>query len=175
MSSVSVVIPVYKAELSMEKLFDQLMPAMEATTGQYEVTIVEDHGEDDPWRIISKLANQDTIVRTIRLSSNYGQYGAPQCSIRAARYETIVSMDDDLQNPVSEIRVLINKPTEGKSAPECRLGIHRHRVKAARCAYMYWKAPVRSFFNQVLSCNKSAIHHLHLADCFKVITECTQS
>ena len=115
-------------------------------------------------------------MRVIRLSRNYRQHGATQFSIRAARYETIVSIDDDLQKPVSKIRVLINKLTEGKSAPECRLGIHWRRIKAEKCAYMYWKVPVRSFFNNVLSCNKSAILHLHLhlVGCFKVITGCVR-
>jgi hypothetical protein len=45
MSSVSFVIPVYNAGLSLGKLYGQLMPAMEATTGQFEVIMVEDHGK----------------------------------------------------------------------------------------------------------------------------------
>jgi len=113
MSSVSVVIPVYNAELNLENLYDQLMPAMEAAEGQFEVIMVEDHGEDDSWNIISKLAEQDARVRGIRLSRNYGQHNALLCGIRAARYDTIVTMDDDLQNPVSEIRILLNKLAEG--------------------------------------------------------------
>ena len=113
MSAVSVVIPVYNAELSLENLYNQLIPAMESTTDQFEVIMVEDHGEDDSWSIISKLAEQDTRVRGIRLSRNYGQHNALLCGIRAARYETIVTMDDDLQNPASEIRILLNKLTEG--------------------------------------------------------------
>jgi glycosyltransferase involved in cell wall biosynthesis len=113
MSSVSVVIPVYNAELNLGNLYDQLMPAMEATTGQFEIIMVEDHSQDDSWRIISNLTKKDTRVRGIRLSRNYGQHNALLCGIRSARYDTIVTMDDDLQNPVSEISILLNKLTEG--------------------------------------------------------------
>lgn len=113
MSSVSVVIPVYNAGPNLRNLYDQLMPVMEATTGQFEVIMVEDHGADDSWSIVSNLAEQDTRVRGIRLSRNYGQHNALLCGIRAARYDTIVTMDDDLQNPVSEISVLLNKLAEG--------------------------------------------------------------
>jgi glycosyltransferase involved in cell wall biosynthesis len=113
MSSVSVVIPVYNAGLSLEKLYDQLIPAMEAVAGQFEVIMVEDHGTDDSWSIISRLAEQDTRVRGIQLSRNYGQHNALLCGIRAAQYETIVTMDDDLQNPVSEIGIVLNKLAEG--------------------------------------------------------------
>ena len=113
MSSVSVVIPVYNAGPNLGNLYDQLMPVMEATTGQFEVIMVEDHSADDSWSIVSKLAEQDMRLRGIRLSRNYGQHNALLCGIRAARYDTIVTMDDDLQNPVSEISVLLNKLTEG--------------------------------------------------------------
>ena len=62
MSSVSVVIPVYNAELSLEKLYDQLMPAMEATTTQFKVIMVKDHGKDGSWRITNKLVEQEPEV-----------------------------------------------------------------------------------------------------------------
>jgi glycosyltransferase involved in cell wall biosynthesis len=113
MNSVSVVIPVYNAEPCLENLYDQLIPAMEAITTQFEVIMVEDHGEDDSWSIISRLAEQDTRVRGIRLSRNFGQHNALLCGIRVARYETTVTMDDDLQNPASEIHILLNKLAEG--------------------------------------------------------------
>ena len=113
MTPVSIVIPVYNAEPSLENLYDQLMPVLESITGQFEVIMVEDYGGDDSWNIISKLAEKDMRVRGVRLSRNYGQHNALLCGIRAARYETIVTMDDDLQNPVSEIHILLNKLAEG--------------------------------------------------------------
>lgn len=59
MSSVSVVIPVYSAELCLENFYDQLMPVMKATTTQFEVTMVEDHGKDDSRRIFGRLASSN--------------------------------------------------------------------------------------------------------------------
>ena len=109
MNSVSVVIPVYNAEPCLEALYEQLVPAMEAIVPQFEVIMVEDHGKDNSWGIITRLAKQDTRVRGIRLSRNYGQHNALLCGIRAAQFSTIVTMDDDLQNPVSEIGKLISK------------------------------------------------------------------
>ena len=38
---------------------------------------------------------------------NYGQHNALLCGIRAARHETIVTMDDDLQHPPEEIPRLL--------------------------------------------------------------------
>jgi|AntAceMinimDraft_5_1070358.scaffolds.fasta_scaffold00201_31 undecaprenyl-phosphate 4-deoxy-4-formamido-L-arabinose transferase len=113
MTSVSIVIPVYNAEGSLKELYNRLIPAMETATNQFEVIMVEDCGADNSWDIISKLAERDQRIRAIRLSRNYGQHNALLCGIRAARYSTIVTMDDDLQNPVSEIPVLLAKLAEG--------------------------------------------------------------
>ena len=41
------------------------------------------------------------------MSRNYGQHNALLCGIRAARYEVIVTLDDDLQNPPEEIGKLV--------------------------------------------------------------------
>jgi undecaprenyl-phosphate 4-deoxy-4-formamido-L-arabinose transferase len=38
---------------------------------------------------------------------NYGQHNALLCGIRAAAYDTIVTMDDDLQHPPEEIHLLL--------------------------------------------------------------------
>ena len=43
---------------------------------------------------------------------NYGQHNALLCGIRSARYEIIVTMDDDLQNPPEEIPKLLKKLDE---------------------------------------------------------------
>jgi len=44
---------------------------------------------------------------------NYGQHNATLCGVRAARYELIVTMDQDLQHPPEEIPVLLAKINEG--------------------------------------------------------------
>jgi len=113
MSSVSIIIPVYNAALSLETLYGQLISAMEDITKDFEVIMVEDHGSDDSWGIIKKLVKRDSRVHGIRMSRNYGQHNALLCGIRAAHNDIVVTMDDDLQNPVSEIRVLLDKLAEG--------------------------------------------------------------
>ena len=107
MAAVSVVIPVYQAELSLRELYRQVVPAMEALTPTFEVIFVEDCGVDDSWSIVESLAARDPRVTGIRLNRNYGQHNALLCGIRAARYEVIVSMDDDLQHPPMEIGKLL--------------------------------------------------------------------
>jgi undecaprenyl-phosphate 4-deoxy-4-formamido-L-arabinose transferase len=80
---------------------------MQQIAPTFEMIFVEDGGGDESWSIIAELAAADKRVRGIRMSRNYGQHNALLCGIRAARYDVIVTMDDDLQHPVSEIAPLL--------------------------------------------------------------------
>lgn len=110
---VSIVIPVYNAAENIEELYRQLMPAMESLTNCFEVVMVEDGSRDDSWGVLSSLAAKDARVHAIRLSRNYGQHNALLCGLRATRFDIIVTMDDDLQHPVSEIKILLDTLEQG--------------------------------------------------------------
>jgi glycosyltransferase involved in cell wall biosynthesis len=110
---VSIVIPVFNSEASLPELYRQLMPAMEALVERFEVIFVEDSSRDRSWEVVRGLAARDLRIRGLRLSRNYGQHNALLCGIRAARYGVIVTMDDDLQHPVSEIPLLLQALTQG--------------------------------------------------------------
>lgn len=103
MLTVSVVIPVYRAEQTLIELHRQLSAAMAQITSVFEIIFVEDGGGDGSWPIIERLAYEDHRVRGIRMSRNYGQHNALLCGIRAAKHSIVLTMDDDLQHPVSEI------------------------------------------------------------------------
>ncbi|MGA8743078.1 MAG: glycosyltransferase family 2 protein, partial [Terracidiphilus sp.] len=76
-------------------------------TSVFEIIFVEDGGGDGSWSIIASLASTDHRVRGIRMSRNYGQHNALLCGIRAAKHGIILTMDDDLQHPVSEISPML--------------------------------------------------------------------
>ncbi len=59
------------------------------------------------------LSSEYELLGGINLMRNYGQHNALLCGIRAARYEVIVTMDDDLQHPPEEIPKLLDKLAEG--------------------------------------------------------------
>lgn len=111
--NISVVIPVYRSDGSLCELYDRLILTLEQIAEQFEIVMVEDGGEDGTWDVIQELAQKDRRVVGIQLSRNYGQHNALLCGIRQAKFEIIVTLDDDLQNPPEEIPCLIKKIDEG--------------------------------------------------------------
>ncbi len=111
--TVSVVVPVYNSEESLNNLVRRVESALEGVTQGYEVILVNDGSKDGSWQVIQKLAQDTSQVRGINLMRNYGQHNALLAGIREARYEVVVTMDDDLQNPPEEILKLLEKLTQG--------------------------------------------------------------
>jgi undecaprenyl-phosphate 4-deoxy-4-formamido-L-arabinose transferase len=110
-ASVSVVIPVFRAEHTLAELYRALVPALLEAAGAFEIIFVEDGGGDGSWPIIEELAAADPRVRGLRMSRNYGQHNSLLCGIRAARFDVILTMDDDLQHPASEIAAMLRALT----------------------------------------------------------------
>ncbi len=113
MVSLSVVVPVYNGALSLRELTQQLAGELAQLADSYELIFVEDDGQDDSWQVITELAAKYAWVRGYKHMRNYGQHNALLQGIRQARYEIIVTMDDDLQHPPPEIRRLLAKLLEG--------------------------------------------------------------
>jgi undecaprenyl-phosphate 4-deoxy-4-formamido-L-arabinose transferase len=111
--SVTVVVPVYNSQESLPELCSQLAEAMPQVAVAFEVILVDDGSRDDSWRVIQSLARAHGWLRGMALTRNYGQHNALLCGIRAARYDVIVTMDDDLQHPPAEIRHLLARMDEG--------------------------------------------------------------
>jgi glycosyltransferase involved in cell wall biosynthesis len=112
----AVVIPVYQSEQILPELYRQVSAAIASLVGAFEIIFVEDAGGDGSWHVIHDhdLALTDERVRGIRMSRNYGQHNALLCGIRQARYPITVTIDDDLQHPVSEIGPMLAALT-----PQC--------------------------------------------------------
>jgi len=110
---VSVVIPVYNSASILTELVGRLEMTFESMNDRYELILVNDGSRDKSWNVICNLAETHKWVHGIDLMRNYGQHNALLCGIRNARFDIIVTMDDDLQHPPEEIPKLLNKLNEG--------------------------------------------------------------
>jgi glycosyltransferase involved in cell wall biosynthesis len=111
--SISVVTPVYNGEASVGELCRRLAEVLPRISAQHEIILVNDGSPDRSWEKISELSSRSPEVRGLNLMRNYGQHNALLCGIRAAKYDLVVTMDDDLQHPPEEIPRLLARLEEG--------------------------------------------------------------
>jgi glycosyltransferase involved in cell wall biosynthesis len=105
--AVSVVVPVFNEEENMSILQSELRAALSGL--DYEIVFVDDGSTDRSAEKIETSAN----VRLMRFEKNTGQSAALYAGIRAARGETIVMIDGDLQNDPADIPRLLAEISRG--------------------------------------------------------------
>src|ERR687883_1386764 len=110
-ASVSVVVPVFNSAGTLAPLVERLHTALANT--EHEILLVDDGSEDGSWARIVTLAEGDERVRGLSLARNFGQHNALLAGLRAARFDTVVTLDDDLQNPPEEVPKLLARLEEG--------------------------------------------------------------
>jgi undecaprenyl-phosphate 4-deoxy-4-formamido-L-arabinose transferase len=96
---ISVVVPCYNSQESLPLLVERLRPVLATLAERFEIILVNDASRDRTWPVIESLAASHHDVVGINLMRNYGQHSALLCGIRTARFDVIVTMDDDLQHP----------------------------------------------------------------------------
>ncbi len=111
---ISVIVPVYNSEKTLAELVERLEPVLKDCQTPYELILVNDGSRDRSWEAIQSLSRSYRWVRGVNLMRNYGQHNALLCGLRAARYATSVTIDDDLQHPPEEIPRLLAQLAEGE-------------------------------------------------------------
>jgi glycosyltransferase involved in cell wall biosynthesis len=100
---ISVLVPVHNEAESLRLLVAEIESAAIQAELDWELLLVDDGSTDGSWPIIASLAGEKRFARGIRLRRNFGKAAALAAGLRAARGQTIVTLDADLQDDPAEI------------------------------------------------------------------------
>lgn len=104
--TLSIVIPVYRGEATIGSLV-RALDALEIDGG-FEIVLVNDGSPDMSQQVCKKLLETSrTPITLVRLSRNFGEHNAVMAGLRHARGAWVITMDDDFQNPPSEVPRLL--------------------------------------------------------------------
>jgi len=107
--ALSIVIPVYNAEKTIHRLVDELVSHL-SPHYKLEIIPVNDNSVDHSEAVCTSLYEKyKGIVKFYSLSKNVGEHSAVMAGLVKTRGDYVVIMDDDFQNPVSEVAKLVNK------------------------------------------------------------------
>lgn len=95
----SLVLPVFNEADHLEFSFNIIRSVLDTLTLPYEVIIVDDGSKDNTWTVIEGLTQQNSVVKGISFSRNFGKESAIVAGLRQARGQAVILMDADLQHP----------------------------------------------------------------------------
>jgi glycosyltransferase involved in cell wall biosynthesis len=105
--SLSIVIPVYNGAATIGGLVDELVKL--PVEGGHEIVLVNDGSRDDSASVCEELVNRyETPITLVNLNRNFGEHNAIMAGFQHVRGDYVITMDDDMQNPPSEVVKLFN-------------------------------------------------------------------
>ena len=110
---ISIVVPVFNEADNLPPLYDELSATLDAYGRAYEVVFVDDGSSDGSYEILRGLNAKDARYRVVRFARNFGQNPALYAGFAYARGQVVVTLDADLQNPPSEIPILVDALEQG--------------------------------------------------------------
>lgn len=113
MTRLSIVIPVYNAEKTIESLCNTLIN-LYGKRFTFEIVLVNDNSQDSTHLICRRLHETHRgSISYIRLARNFGEHSAVMAGLNHATGDLCVVMDDDFQNPPEEVGRLVDEIEKG--------------------------------------------------------------
>jgi glycosyltransferase involved in cell wall biosynthesis len=110
---ISVILPAYNEEDSIDGVYEQVTSVLEGAGYTYEILFVDDGSTDTTWSKIRLLAEKDCRVRALRHRRNFGKASALANGFTYSRGVIMVTSDADMQYDPNDIIRLIDKANEG--------------------------------------------------------------
>ena len=105
----SIVIPVFNEEESLELLHGELSDVARENDYELDMIFVDDGSSDRSWEVVCELAAADARVRGLRFRRNFGKAAALSAGFELARGELVFTLDADLQDDPKEIPRFLEK------------------------------------------------------------------
>jgi len=112
-TDLSVVLPIYNEEDSIERLCKDLDKVLSGLKIKYEVFLIDDGSRDGTYSKLEKIHKKNRRFKIIRFRRNFGQTAAISAGFHYSSGEVIITMDADLQNDPKDIPVILKKLDEG--------------------------------------------------------------
>ena len=146
--SVSIVVPVYKNEGSIDQLLHRINEISAAVSGMVEAVFVVDGSPDKSLDTLrSQLPMAGFDAKVLLLSRNFGAFSAIRAGLREARGDATVVMAADLQEPTSLITNMLGIVQRDEA--DVAVGVRQSRkdgVVSRTLSAVFWK-----IFNRVSS------------------------
>jgi len=142
-TKLEIILPAHNEYGNVIPIYDGIKQALGNTNYDYTVLFVDDGSSDDTLLQIKEIAKQDSKVKYIQLSRNFGHQNAIKAGLDASTADVIIMMDCDLQHPPYLINELLKQYELGYDI------VRTHRVENETSGY--FKRKTSNLFYKILN------------------------
>ena len=137
---VSIIVPCYNEQAVLKLFYVEIVKVLEKITNNYELLFVDDGSQDSTLSIIKTLCINNSHIKYIAFSRNFGKESAIFAGLANAEGDCCAVMDCDLQHPPEVLVSMYRLWEQGYEVVE---GVKRSRGKESAihraCAGLFYK------------------------------------
>lgn len=154
MDLISLIVPCFNEQEALPLFYKAFQELTEQMAEQvFELILVDDGSKDHTLEIFHQLAAQDSRVRFISFSRNFGKEAAIYAGLQHAKGDFVALMDADLQDPPALLPEMYKAVTE-----------EGYDSAATRRVTRQGEPPIRSFFARLFYKMMNKISKTELVD-----------
>lgn len=147
MNKLSIVIPVYWNEDTLELLYDDLKEKVLGRIEDYEIVFVDDGSGDNSWEAMNRIRESDANVQCVKLSRNFGEHSAILAGLSVCTGDCAVTKQADLQE---DSEIILEMYERWKAGSKVVLAVREERDDSAATKFfagLYYRL-VQKFVNK---------------------------
>ncbi len=111
--TISLIVPCYNEVHNVSAFHQAVLKSLKSCACKYEIVYVNDGSQDGTLAKLLAIVEQDTAVRVVDLSRNFGKEAALTAGLDLAVGDVVIPIDADLQHPPELIPKLLDTWREG--------------------------------------------------------------
>lgn len=116
----SVVVPAYNEQRAVPVFLEAMLPVLDGLPVEAELIFVNDGSSDGTLACLLALAQEESRIRVVDLSRNFGKEAALTAGLDHARGDAVIVMDVDLQDPPELLPQMVDKWMAGYDVVLCK-------------------------------------------------------
>lgn len=105
----SIVLPCFNEAQNITGICKEIVQVIDEQKLRYELIVCDDGSSDDTANVVTKLAADNSCIKLLKLSRNFGKEHALTAGIAHATGQIIITMDGDGQHPPEKISEFLKK------------------------------------------------------------------
>ena len=138
-TELSIIAPLLNEEENVYELYNRLKKVCQKINCSFEIILVDDGSTDNTLQVIEKISKEESELKYISFSRNFGHQAALFAGIQKSTGENIILIDGDLQDPPEEIENLWHKIYQGNDVVYAKRKIRKGEsiLKKSTAALFY--------------------------------------
>ena len=143
MKKLNIVLPAHNEHNNISPIYKEIILALASCKYPYEILFIDDGSTDDTLAQTKALSAEDSKVKYIELSRNFGHQNALKAGLDMCNADIIIMMDCDLQHPPHLINELLRNYELGYEI------VRTHRIDSKSVGFI--KSKTSSLFYNIIS------------------------